>query len=67
MTIAAAEQEILRLHRRRMALNQMIRSIEEYILVAGHDDAVLDQTGKNLPKKPNLSVVYAQPAKRLMA
>jgi hypothetical protein len=67
MTIQQAEQGILRLQRRRMALNSLIRSVEEYLMVADQKDQMLDETSETTPKKPVLSVVYSRPVKQLMA
>jgi hypothetical protein len=57
------QKELNRLHRRRLALLNLIRSVEEYLLVADSQDALLNAT----PKKPNLRVVYARALKEMMA
>ncbi len=64
-----AQKELNRLHRRRIALIQLIRSVEEYLLVADVSDRLLTETAPNsaTPKKPNLRVVYARSLKQLMA
>jgi len=57
------QQELNRLHRRRLALMNLIRSVEEYLLLADSKDGLL-----NGPmKKPNLRVVYTRALKEMMA
>ena len=57
------QKELNRLHRRRLALLNLIRSVEEYLLVADSNDALLNA----LPRKPNLRVVYTKAIKEMMA
>lgn len=57
------QKELNRLHRRRLALISLIRSVEEYLLVADSSDSLLDE----IPKKPNLRVVYTRAVKEMMA
>ncbi len=64
-----AHKELNRLHRRRIALINLIRSVEEYLMVTDARDNLL--TGPDplatTHKKPNLRVVYARSVKELMA
>ena len=64
-----AQKELNRLHRRRLALIQLIRSVEEYLLVTDVGDPMLTDTApaSASPKKPNLRVVYTRSLKQLMA
>lgn len=57
-------KELNRLHRRRLALINLIRSIEEYVLVSEVSPATNDTV---IPRKPNLRVVYNRSVKELMA
>ncbi len=57
------QKELNRLHRRRLALLNLIRSVEEYLLVADSNDSLLNAT----PRKPNLRVVYTKALKEMMA
>lgn len=57
------QKELNRLHRRRLALINLIRSVEEYLLVADTQDSLLNE----VPRKPNLRVVYTRALKELMA
>jgi hypothetical protein len=57
------QKELNRLHRRRLALINLIRSVEEYLLVAETPDSIFDE----IPRKPNLRVVYSRTLKELMA
>ena len=57
------QKELNRLHRRRLALINLIRSVEEYILVADSNDALLS----SVPRKPSLRVVYTRALKEMMA
>lgn len=57
------QKELNRLHRRRLALINLIRSVEEYLLVADSKDSLLC----DVPRKPNLRVVYHRAAKELLA
>ncbi len=57
------QKELNRLHRRRLAIIALIRSVEEYLLVADSKDTLLS----DIPRKPNLRVVYNRPVKELMA
>jgi hypothetical protein len=57
-------KELNRLHRRRLALINLIRSIEEYLLVSDVSPAASDAV---IPRKPNLRVVYNRSVKELMA
>lgn len=61
--LAEIQKELNRLHRRRLALLNLIRSVEEYLLVADSNDALLNA----VPKKPNLRVVYTKALKEMMA
>lgn len=56
-------KELNRLHRRRLALINLIRSVEEYLLVADSQDSLLNA----IPRKPSLRVIYNRPVKELMA
>jgi len=51
------------LHRRRLALLNLIRSVEEYLLVADSNDSLLSA----VPRKPNLRVVYTKAVKEMLA
>ena len=64
-----AQKELNRLHRRRLALIQLIRSVEEYLLVTDVSDRLLTETAPAAAtqKKPNLRVVYTRSLKQLMA
>ena len=57
------QKELNRLHRRRLALLNLIRSVEEYLLVADSNDSLLN----SVPRKPNLRVVYTKAIKEMMA
>ncbi|MBM3760208.1 MAG: hypothetical protein FJW36_08175 [Acidobacteria bacterium] len=57
------QKELNRLHRRRLALINLIRSVEEYLLVADSSDSLLS----GVPRKPNLKVVYTRAIKEMMA
>ena len=57
------QKELNRLHRRRLALLNLIRSVEEYLLIADSQDSLLNE----IPKKPNLRVVYTRDLKEMMA
>ena len=57
------QKELNRLHRRRLALLNLIRSVEEYLLLADSQDSLLNET----PKKPNLRAVYTRAVKEMMA
>lgn len=57
------QKELNRLHRRRLALINLIRSVEEYLLVADTQDSLLNE----VPRKPNLRVVYTRALRELMA
>jgi hypothetical protein len=57
------QKELNRLHRRRLALINLIRSVEEYLLVADSNDSLLC----DIPRKPNLKVVYHRAIKEMMA
>lgn len=57
------QTKLNRLHRRRLALLNLIRSVEEYLLVADNQDSLLNE----IPKKPNLRVVYAKTLKKMIA
>lgn len=57
------QKELNRLHRRRLALLNLIRSVEEYLLLADTQDSLLNET----QKKPNLRVVYTRAVKEMMA
>lgn len=57
------EMELSRLQRRRQAVNQLIRSLEEYLMVSGSEEVASTPA----PKKPNLRVVYGRHLKELMA
>ncbi len=57
------EKELNRLHRRRLALNNLIRSVEEYLLVADQRDTLLH----DVPRKQNLRVVQTKLVRELMA
>jgi hypothetical protein len=57
------QKELNRLHRRRLALLNLIRSVEEYLLVADSHDSLLNA----VPRKPSLRVVYSKALKELMA
>jgi hypothetical protein len=57
------QKELNRLHRRRLALINVIRAVEEYLLVADAKDSLLS----DLPKKPNLRVIYTRAMKEMMA
>lgn len=57
------QKELNRLHRRRLALLNLIRSVEEYLLIADSQDSLLNE----IPKKPNLRVVYTRAVKEMMA
>lgn len=61
--LAEIQKELNRLHRRRLALINLIRSVEEYLLVADSKDALLC----SIPRKPNLKVVYTRAVKEMMA
>lgn len=63
------QKELNRLYRRRIALIQLIRSVEEYLLVTDIGDRLLTETAPAAatPKKPNLRFVYARSLKQLMA
>lgn len=56
------QKELNRLHRRRLALLNLIRSVEEYLLIADSQDSLLNET----EKKPNLRVVYTRVLKEMM-
>lgn len=68
-----AQKELNRLHRRRIALINLIRSVEEYLMVTDANDSLLTDgvmeasTSAPTPKKPTLSVVYTRSLKELMA
>jgi len=56
------QKELNRLHRRRLSLMNLIRSVEEYLLLADSNDGLL-----NGPiKKPNLRLVYTRALKEMM-
>ena len=57
------QKELNRLHRRRLALLNLIRSVEEYLLVADSNDTLLNA----VPRKPNLRVVYSKAVKEMLA
>ena len=57
------QKELNRLHRRRLALLNLIRSVEEYLLIADSQDSLLNE----IPQKPNLRVVYARALKEMLA
>ncbi len=57
------QKELNRLHRRRLALLNLIRSVEEYLLVADSNDSLLH----GVPRKPNLRVVYTKARKEMLA
>ena len=57
------QKELNRLHRRRLALLNLIRSVEEYLLIADSQDSLLNE----IPQKPNLRVVYTRAVKEMMA
>jgi hypothetical protein len=57
------QKELNRLHRRRLALVNLIRSVEEYLLVAETPDSPFNE----IPRKPGLRVVYTRALKELMA
>ena len=57
------QKELNRLHRRRLALLNLIRSVEEYLLLADSQDSLLNET----QKKPTLRVVYTRAVKEMMA
>lgn len=57
------QEELNRLHRRRLALNNLIRSVEEYLLVADQRDALLH----DVPRKQNLRVVQTKLVRELLA
>ena len=67
--IQDAQKELNRLYRRRIALIQLIRSVEEYLMVTDVGDRLLTETAPAAatPRKPNLRVVYARSLKQLMA
>ena len=56
------QKELNRLHRRRLALLNLIRSVEEYLLIADSQDSLLNE----IPKKPSLRVVYTRALKEMM-
>ncbi len=64
-----AQKELNRLHRRRIALINLIRSVEEYLMVTDAHDTLLTESAPlaTTQKKPNLRVVYARTIKELMA
>ena len=57
------QKELNRLHRRRLALLNLIRSVEEYLLIADSQDSLLNE----IPPKPNLRVVYTRALKEMLA
>ena len=57
------QKELNRLHRRRLALLNLIRSVEEYLLIADSQDSLLNE----IPQKPNLRVVYTRALKEMLA
>lgn len=59
----SVEMELNRLQRRRQAVNQLIRSLEEYLMVSGSEEVASTPA----PKKPNLRVVSTRILKELMA
>ncbi len=65
------QKELSRLHRRRLALNTLIRSIEEYLIVshASLPEAapVLPSKPAAAPRKPAASVTLTPLAKELRA
>ena len=57
------QKELNRLHRRRLALINLIRSVEEYLLVAETPESRVE----GIPKKPNFRVVSSRTLKELLA
>lgn len=64
------QKELSRLHRRRLALNTLIRSIEEYLIVSHAslpEAAPLAPSKPVAPRKPAASVTLTPLAKELRA
>ena len=57
------QKELNRLHRRRLALINLIRSVEEYLLVAETPESRVEE----ILKKPNVRVVSSRTLKELLA
>ncbi|MBZ2185751.1 MAG: hypothetical protein K7J46_13645 [Bryobacter sp.] len=57
------QKELNRLHRRRLALINLIRSVEEYLLVAETPESRVEE----IPKKLNVRVVSSRTLKELLA
>jgi len=55
--------ELNRLRRRRLALINLIRSVEEYMIVADSSDSLLS----DIPRKPNLRVLHTRVLKEMLA
>lgn len=61
--LGSVEKELNRLHRRRLAMNQLIRALEEYLMVSGTDEVA--PAAKT--RKPNLRVIHARHFRTLLA